>query len=80
MICYSEPKLCAGSTETIRTLKFSSDNLSAIADDELVLPTPPLPPTKTNCVFLSLPSDGVVSDRKLLLCKIIGFLCKLPSL
>ena len=75
-----EPKLCAGSTETIRTLKFSSDNFSAIADDELVLPTPPLPPTKTNCVFLTLPSGGVVSDKKLLSCKIIGLLRELPSL
>lgn len=49
----ASPRECAGSVDTSSVRNPLSDKAIAIAELLLVFPTPPLPPTKTNCV----PSD-----------------------
>ena len=41
-------KLCAGSVEMIRTDCLTFESKVAIVLEQVVLPTPPLPPTKTH--------------------------------
>ena len=58
----ASPRECAGSVDTSRVRNPLSDKAIAMAELLLVFPTPPLPPTKTNCV----PSDDCFfNDDKL---------------
>jgi hypothetical protein len=63
-------RLCAGSVDTISTLRRADASATPSEQDDVVLPTPPLPPTNTHfsercaTTFANEGSDGIVGARR----------------